>query len=64
MSGVYAISAEVHRDLRKATVPTFYLDCNTFGLLNAADARKVAVKVLDPFDEGLKMYITISHLEF
>jgi len=64
VSGVYAISAEVRRGLRAATVPTFYLDCNTFGLKTPAQARNVATQVLDPFNEGLKMYITISHLEY
>ena len=64
MSGVYAISAEVRRDVRAASVPTFYLDCNTFGLTTPEEARKVARAVLDPFDEDLEVLMTISHLEY
>jgi len=64
MSGVYAISATVRKDMRSATLPTFYLDCNTFGLRKPTDARAVAEKILDPFDEGHELLMTISHLDF
>lgn len=46
---MYAITATIINGIHSREVPTFYLDENVQGIRNEQEARKVALKIIDPF---------------